>query len=216
MAATIETKYNEEIQMLQLKLNVVEKELHIAIERAEKAETELLKLKRNFSVQTTQNKYKPSSTSPSIQLLLNNFTNAVDSPLFPSSEMMAPPTLPPPPPPPMPKFNLPPTNLNKCGTSLNDGISTVKLNGRGIPHSQQVQATGRLISIQSFHHQANIFIFFLPLNYYEKRTDSWYIYYVLVYKAIHNVYLYSCGFGVFRGGGLFFLFFAIWSCMWYI
>lgn len=130
MEATIQTNYSEEIQVLQIKLEMVEKELNFAIERAEKAEAELESLRR-----CSPNKHK------------YGMTTVPDFGKPPSLLMLPPPPNPPPPPPPppMPKFNLPPVGINTNGTSLHDSIATFTLTGRGNTHNnQQVQATGRL------------------------------------------------------------------------
>lgn len=148
METTIETNNNDEINVLRIKLEIVEKELQFAISRAETAETELEQLKNLYRIssevgnahtqtQSTQSTHETtvkcshcgnycdvtmqsSMSTPSSSSTLNIATTSAQAKLSIS--------LPPPPPPPMPDFKPIPVNLTRCGASLKDGITAFTLN----------------------------------------------------------------------------------------
>ncbi|XP_031633265.1 paramyosin isoform X2 [Contarinia nasturtii] len=132
METTIETNNNDEINVLRIKLEIVEKELQFAISRAETAETEVEQLKnlyRNSSEIGTSHKttvkcshcgnlfdgtMQSSMSTPSSSSTTSTSTQAITQIC-----------LPPPPPPPMPDFKIP---VARYGASLKDGITTFTLN----------------------------------------------------------------------------------------
>lgn len=119
MEATIQTDFAQEIQVLQLKLEVVERELAAAVARAEAAETQLVRLQT-----VSQAPAPPPPPPPAL-----------------------PPPPPPPMPPPPPAFNQPPAKRTPAGgkpTTLFDQINGLTLNDRTNHEDQQVgQATGK-------------------------------------------------------------------------
>lgn len=138
MEATIQNNYKEEIRMLLVKVDMLENELKLANDRAEKAENELADLKKmSFIKHHLDNGSLYQDNSISFAPTSKQLTEA--------QETQQPiPTPPPPPPPPMPKFNLPHTNITKNGTSLNDNIAAFEFKmGNDNTQNQQVQATGR-------------------------------------------------------------------------
>lgn len=156
MENAIQTNTNDEIQVLQIKLEMVEKELQFALERAEKAEQELEQFKQLYNNSSCSN-------------LNSNNVNRMDAstlttPTIENSEIEIV-RAPPPPPPPMPKFNFTPANFAPFGTtttasSLSDGIASISLNNtrQNIfdENNQQVkqqpqQATGRSIDPYAFY-----------------------------------------------------------------
>lgn len=147
MESAIETNTNDEIQVLHVKLEVVEKELQLAIDRAEKAESELEQFKKLYNIGDSND---DSGRCRSCGTALPA-TSAADDP----NRIVQVPAAPPPPPPPMPKFNLAPTNFTPLRTtattstsSLSDGIAAITLNHTRNDDNQQVKnATGRHIYI---------------------------------------------------------------------
>lgn len=105
METTIEINKNDEINMLRIKIEVIEKELQLALNRAEKAENDLEHMKNTYKNCDCIGK---SSSTSSTQVLN---------------------VLPPPIPPPMPNFKLNPVNLKQFG-SLKDGITAFSLNNQ--------------------------------------------------------------------------------------
>lgn len=139
MEATIQSNYKEEIQMLLVKVEMLENELRLANDRADKAENELADLKRMSFI-----KYHLDNVDPLYQDNLISFAPTPKQPAKAQETQQPIPPPPLPPPPPMPKFNLPHTNITKNGTSLNDSIAAYEFKmGNDNIHNQQVQATGR-------------------------------------------------------------------------
>lgn len=147
METTIQSNYEEEIQMLLVKVDMLENELKLANDRADKAENELADFKKlsfvKYHLDNMGTLYQDNliSFAPTSKQLteLQETQQPPSAPPAPT-----PPSLPPPPPPPMPKFNLPHTNITKNGTSLNDSIAGFEFKmGNDNTHNQQVQATGR-------------------------------------------------------------------------
>lgn len=158
METTIETNTNEEINVLRIKLEVVEKELQFAIDRAEKAEAELEQFKQFYRSSSTfkksvENNQNCCACGPTISGIMSTASII---------------TAPPPPPPPMPNFNLPPltTNSLRSGVSLSEGIAAFTLNnaresGNSSVSNQQVKpATGRYRSTSKVHSYQHIFLHF--------------------------------------------------------
>lgn len=131
METTIETNNSDEINVLRIKLEVVEKELQLAISRAEKAENDLEQIKslyktnssnRNTSIATTT---ISSNEPPTVCCLICNSTIEPKA----STSSLTSITTSPPPPPPMPNFKLPTVNFTKSSiVSLSDGIEAFALN----------------------------------------------------------------------------------------
>lgn len=135
MDTALETNTNDEIQVLRLKLEVVEKELQFTINRAEKAETELEQFKQLYKIDGNVDGGRCCRRCGAL-------STADDPPRVVAQVCAAPP------PPPPPPFNLLPTNFAPHGTSLSDGIASITLNHMQENGSQQVkQATGRHIEI---------------------------------------------------------------------
>lgn len=140
MEATIQSNYKEEIRMLSVKVDMLENELKLANDRADKAENDVADLKKLSFI-----KYHLDNMGTLYQDNLIPFAPTPKQ-LTEAQETQQPiPTQPPPPPPPMPKFNLPHTNITKNGTSsLNDSIAAFEFKmGNDNIHNQHVQATGR-------------------------------------------------------------------------
>lgn len=151
MENTIKINTNDELNVLRIKLEMIEKDLHLAIDRAERAEAELEQLK--YSRKNCQNSRESNQNQNTVCCVCNG--SAAPNPAR-TEAVREPTTLPPPPPPPLPppppvqKFNLPPTNSVKNGVSLSDGIAAFARNnarqGAGSSinvKNQQVQkATG--------------------------------------------------------------------------
>lgn len=148
METTIETNNNDEVNMLRIKLEIVEKELQLAINRAEKAESDIEQLKSLYKNKRHVENAPPLSTTQSVgesaiataaetptslvcthcgQSFQSTVSNASTSTSTASITSVAC-TLPPPPPPPMPNFKPIPVNLNRCESSLKDGITAFTLN----------------------------------------------------------------------------------------
>lgn len=116
MESTIKTNTNDELNMLRVKLDVIEKELQFAIDRADNAESHLEQLK--ISRDSMKNKC----------FICNNRLSINNEKLI-ETEMVAMITKPPPPPPPMPNFSLFSTNNSLTnGVSLSEGIAAFTLN----------------------------------------------------------------------------------------
>lgn len=150
----METNYNVEYEMLQLKLEVIESSLQTAIDRAEKAEAELERVKRlyeskygpldnNYDFDKQQKTHHQQMKQYSIENKSTN-TSPIEIVQPPTFKISAPSKAPPPPPPlPPPQFNLTPTN-NHSGTSLTDGVAGMILRNQRVgAGNQQVKATGR-------------------------------------------------------------------------
>lgn len=151
MENTIKINTNDDLNVLRIKLEMIEKDLQLAIDRAEKAEAELEQLK--YLRKNCQNSREPNENN--VCCVCNGTVTSIPTQKEATKEEPA--TLPPPPPPPMPPppppgqtFNLPPTNSVKNGVSLSDGIAAFARNnvrqGAGSSinvKNQQVQkATG--------------------------------------------------------------------------
>lgn len=150
--------------MLHIKLDIVEKELQFAIDRAEKAEAELEQLKQCY--RSSYNLQKPFESYANSSGIRTPWAAASDTTIETVQS-----TAPPPPPPPMPIFNLPPVILVQSGVSLSDGIAAFTLNNAqtldsGSVGNQQVKtATGRYYSnvfSSSLHWLSLICAFFSP------------------------------------------------------
>lgn len=151
MESTIETNNNDEINVLRIKLEIVEKELQFAISRAEKAEEQLTNLYKTSSNALAQSSHESTSSAVAmVAAATTTTTTAVKcshcgnycdisaeqsststAPASSSSPSTSPKTvsLPPPPPPPMPNFQPFPVNVTECGgASLRDGITAFTLN----------------------------------------------------------------------------------------
>lgn len=115
METTIRTNTNDELNVLRVKLDVIEKELQLAVVRAEKAEAELERS------QVSRAPVRGTCCACSSRAFINSDAEAAEA-AVPSR----PP--PPPPPPPMPDFALFPTNSLTNGVSLSDGIAAFSLN----------------------------------------------------------------------------------------
>lgn len=148
MENTIKINTNDELNVLRIKLEMIEKDLQLAIDRAEKAEAELEQLK--YLRKNCRNSRE--SIPNSICCVCNGALNPSQMEAVKEPTTLPPPQPPPPPPPPPPmqRFNLPPTNSVKNGVSLSDGIAAFARNnarqGAGSSinvKNQQVQkATG--------------------------------------------------------------------------
>lgn len=154
METAIETNTNDEIQVLRLKLEMLEKELQFAIDRAERAEREVEQCKLLYRLSSEAN-----------NTATNNSTSNNDTQLLGHEPGNVRALAPPPPPPPMPKFNLPPTNASPHGTSLSDGIAAFTLNNMREnncnTNNQQVKpATGR------YRSKCVLYLFFTSSNFY--------------------------------------------------
>lgn len=151
MENTIKINTNDDLNVLRIKLEMIEKDLQLAIDRADKAEAELEQLKN-----LRKNCLNSREPNENIVCCVCNGT-VTSNPIHTEAAKEEPATLPPPPPPPLPpppasgqKFNLPPTNSVKNGVSLSDGIAAFARNnarqGAGSSinvKNQQVQkATG--------------------------------------------------------------------------
>lgn len=151
MEATIETNNSDEVNMLRIKLEIVEKELQLAINRAEKAESDIEQLKSLYkNKRHVENALPHSTQNTGESAMATTATATAETPTslvcthcgqsFQSTVSNASPststasitsvacTLPPPPPPPMPNFKPIPVNLNRCESSLKDGITAFTLN----------------------------------------------------------------------------------------
>lgn len=157
MEATIETNNNDEIKILRIKLDVVEKELQLAINRAEKAESELKQLKQSIQtvkipIENTEmphDKWLQSQTSNDSAMHCakcgQSLTESIESTSSARTSIASVENVKPPPiPPPMPNFKIAPI---RCGTSLSESIAEFTLNNT--PNSQcseqKKPATGRSI-----------------------------------------------------------------------
>lgn len=128
METTIETNNNDEINVLRIKLEVVEKELQIAISRAETAENELEQLKNLYKNPSQLGSTMAQSSHESTTMVLCSQCGSSNALQSPSTTTTASTSLPPPPPPPMPNFKPIPVNFTRCNASLKDGIQTFTLN----------------------------------------------------------------------------------------
>lgn len=132
MEATIETNHNDEINMLRIKLDVVEKELQIAISRAEIAECEIERLQNLYKkpCHTVSKSVAQSTPTDSPTTVCSHCGNAFQSSSSASELVTIAPLLPKPPPPPtpMPNFKPNPVHLVRCCGSLKDGITSFTLN----------------------------------------------------------------------------------------
>lgn len=156
MEATIETNTNEEINVLRIKLDVVEKELQFAIDRAEKAEAEVEQFKLLYR-SSSCNSRKPFDLNQSCGVCGTTITVTLPPPSQSSqatASLSSVPTLPPPPPPPMPNFIFHHKYETRgSSVSLSDGIAAFTLNNAreslesiSSESNQQVKAaTGRCI-----------------------------------------------------------------------
>lgn len=154
MEATIETNNNDEIKILRIKLDVVEKELQLAIIRAEKAENELKQLKESIQIdrmientdmlpderlQSQTSNYRTMHCVKCGQSLTES-TESTSSARTSITSVEN--EKPPPIPPPMPNFKIAPI---RCVSSLSESIAEFTLNNT--PNSQISQpkkpATGR-------------------------------------------------------------------------
>lgn len=125
MENAIETNTNDELNMLRVKLDVIEKELQLAIERAERAEAELEQFK--FNRISIHNKCHLCGCNVALSMATN------------TTEILRPP----PPPPPLPNFQFHNTNQNADAVSLSDGIAAFTLNNAREGDSKQTKnATG--------------------------------------------------------------------------
>lgn len=113
METTIQTNTNDELNVMRVKLDVIEKELQLAVVRAEKAEAELERS------QVSRNSVQGTCCACSNRASKNSEAEAAEA---------AVPSRPPPPPPPMPDYALFPTNSLTNGVSLSDGIAAFSLN----------------------------------------------------------------------------------------
>lgn len=132
METTIQINNNDEINVLRIKLEVVEKELQLAISRAEKAENELEQLKNLYINSSHVGSAKSHSSNDTESAVICSHCGHSFHLQSPSSATTATAVtcLPPPPPPPMPNFKPNPVNFNQYGTSLKDGITAFTLNNQ--------------------------------------------------------------------------------------
>lgn len=132
METTIETNNNDEINVLRVKLEVVEKELQIAISRAEKAENDAEQLRNLYKNSSQLGNALAQSSSHELAAICSHCGNAMQSSTSAASSSSSittlTATLPPPPPPPMPNFKPNPVNIARCNASLKDGITAFALN----------------------------------------------------------------------------------------
>lgn len=150
METTIKINTNDELNVLRIKLEMIEHDLQLAIDRAEKAETELEQLRHLRKNCLNSRESIPNTVCCVCRSFVT--TNPAEN----DDAMREPTTLPPPPPPPLPPpppvqtFNLPPTNSVKNGVSLSDGIAAFARNnarqGAGssinVTNQQVQKATG--------------------------------------------------------------------------
>lgn len=141
METAIETNNNDEINTLRIKLEIVEKELQLAINRAEIAENQVEHLQNLYKnsrqvesvlphsvenvAESTTTTIAPALCTQCGQSLQSTVSNASS---ITSVSCTAPPPLPPPPPPPMPDFIPIPVNFNRSSASLKDGITAFTQN----------------------------------------------------------------------------------------
>lgn len=155
MEATIETNNNDEIQILRIKLGVVENELQLAINRAEKAESELKQLKQSnridrmiVNTERPHDKRGPHSQISNDSAMHcakcgQSLTESIESSASARASIASVVNEKPPPiPPPMPNFKIAPI---RCGSSLSESIAEFTLNNTSNSQSSQPKktATGR-------------------------------------------------------------------------
>lgn len=144
METTIETNTNEEIKVLRIKLEVVEKELECALSRAELAESEVDLLKARLGDCDTGS--PAAIATPSVCSRCGCDVATVAAAVATEARPAPPaPPLPPPPPPPMPHSQLHIGSFSGSVTSLQDAISGFALNNMrqfDDPAPQPKQATG--------------------------------------------------------------------------
>lgn len=147
MEATIETNNNDEIKILRIKLDVVEKELQLAINRAEIAESELKQLKQsNKMIENTEMPHgmrlqSQTSNDSTIHCTKcgQSLTESIESTSSARTSIASVENEKPPPiPPPMPNFIIAPI---RCGSSLSESIAEFTLNNTS--NSRKKPATGR-------------------------------------------------------------------------
>lgn len=144
METAIQTNNNDEINVLRIKLDVVEKELQIAISRAEMAENELDKLKNSYKrnnhlgniaqlhsshdTESAESVMICSHCGHSLHISSSSAIVNASNHTITTTACIPTPTQPPPPPPPMPNFKPIPFNLNQSGASLNEALTAFTLN----------------------------------------------------------------------------------------
>lgn len=114
MEKSLEKSTNEEITVLKLKLDILENQLQLALDRAEMAESELKKL-YNSKTDISSSLHKKVDTKPS---------------------------LPPPPPPPLPKSPLYTNNSFKAYKIKPPNKTSTLVNDHCKIQNQQVESTG--------------------------------------------------------------------------
>lgn len=187
MENTIKINTNDELNVLRIKIDVIEKDLQMAISRAERAETELEQMKLTHMNCVNS---RDSIGKAICRMCRNTYytTRNADGEIIlgrpTSSEATAPaPPPPPPPPPPLPpaehKFNLPPTNSVKYGVSLSEGIAAFARNntrqGAGgcinVKNQQVPKATGWYKTsntqryMQHVYRRVSVYIFYIMYLY---------------------------------------------------
>lgn len=150
METTIRINTNDELNVLRIKLEMIENDLRLAVDRAEKAEAELEQLISLRKHCPNSRESIPNTVCCTCRGIVTPNPTENDEAVRESSTLPPPPPPPLPPPPPVQKFNLPPTNSVRNGVSLSDGIAAFARNnarqGAGSSinvKNQQVQkATG--------------------------------------------------------------------------
>lgn len=132
METTIQTNNIDEINVLRIKLEVVENELQLAISRAEKAENQVEQLKNLYKSSNVGNAQSHSSNDIDTAIVCTQCGHSfqLQSSSSESACVSTATCLPPPPPPPMPNFKPIPVNFNRYGASLKDGITAFTLNNQ--------------------------------------------------------------------------------------
>lgn len=185
METAIQTNNNDEINVLRIKLEIVEKELQVAISRAEAAEYEVDKLqnlyKTNSHVGNISQSQSSHDNTESASVMICSYCGhslqlPCESSIASASASITTACLPPPPPPPMPNFKPIPINFNQSSTSLKDALTSFTLNNQretddnfsicSNPDAKK-SATGRFELIQHTN------IAHLPSYYYDGRENIW-------------------------------------------
>lgn len=140
METTIQTNNNDEINVLRIKLEIVEKELQLAISRAEAAESEVDKLQNLYKTcshignNIAQSQSSHDNTESASVVICSycghSFQLPCESSSASASASITTACLPPPPPPPMPNFKPNPINFNQSGASLKDALTSFTLNNQ--------------------------------------------------------------------------------------
>lgn len=141
MEEMIEKETNEKTKLLQIKINMLEKDLHEALTRAEIAEMEIDRLKRISSSSACTISFPHNSNNNDSEFDFHSNFNKSKS--AESLSVRAPPPPPPPPPPPMPNLTVPTSTMGKLTlkTSSTGSLNKTNIN---VPQATQ-QSTGEFL-----------------------------------------------------------------------